>query len=344
MKVSVIYNSFSPSKVEAVDQIADDDTEDSAVQVSAALKGLGYEVDLLEVLPDKIADIANISADVIFNLCEWSGHDFPLGVEVIKTLEASGKIFTGGSSDNYLWSSKKELMKKLFDDNNLPTPGWFLYEQKGAIPNDFVFPAIVKPAWEHCAIGLDQHSVVSDQTALEKQLKTMSSKYQEPLIVEEFLEGDEYQVTVLEKEGHPWVLAPAEIVYSQLGGLLPMLTFNGKWLEGAPEGEISELRIFSRGPSLKKEIETIAANAFIRLACRDFVRIDMRESQGKVFILEVNVNPGLDWDMDYSMTLSAQNEGLNFKNLVNAIVQSALLRHDKVANSSIPSSGRTLLL
>ena len=338
-KATVIYSGFSPSRVEERIQLADDDTVMSAGLVAAALGKLGYKTSLKEILPEHLDEVGKIKSDLIFNLCEWAGRDYHLGVRVIEILEEQGNLFVGASSENFIWGAEKQLMKKLFDKHAIPTPRWFVYEGGPLkLPKNFPFPAIVKPAWEHSAIGISQNSVVWDSPALERKAKQIWEKFKQPILVEEFMDGDEYQVTVLERQGKPWVLQPAELVYQKADGFVPLLTFEEKWEEDCPEDDLSEIREFSGSPAVGAEIKTICARAFAKLKCRDFIRIDMREKNGRLYLLEVNVNPGLDWDPYYSMTISAKAAKMNFEDLVDAIVSSAKSRIPNQLNKRYESS------
>ena len=188
------------------------------------------------------------------------------------------------------------------------------------------FPLIVKPAWEHCAIGVEQQSVVHGYQSLEIRTRAMWEKFRQPILVEEFLDGNEYQVTILEKEGKPWVLPPAEIIYKKIEGLEPLISFSEKWLDNKTEDDMSELKIFQGSQELRDKIERLALSAFIKLDCKDYVRLDLREKGGEVYILEVNVNPGLDWDPNWGVAVAGQAAGLDFAGLLKVIMDSAVFR------------------
>lgn len=307
-------------------QVADDDTLESARAVGLALERLGFGVSLLEVPPGSVGMVGKIKSDLVFNLCEWSGKDFMLGVGVIRVLEEKGITFTGTDAEGYSWDSQKQIMKRKFDRMGIPTPKWFVVEKEVFdIPYRFPLPAIIKPALEHCAIGVSQDSVVFDRIKLKKKVSEMWKRFGEPILVEEFASGKEYQVTVLEKDGRPWVLPASEIVYRSAQGFMPILTFDSKWDERSAEVEMSQIRIL-RDKKQRSLITDMCARAFSLLKCRDYVRFDLREKEGEMLVLEVNVNPGLDFDPEYGLTVSAKAVGMDFQGVVAVIAASALRR------------------
>lgn len=323
INVAVIYGLTSPSAIDELTKSIDEDSRESALQVGQALSRLGFGTELIEIKPGNLDAVSGINADIVFNLCEWSGLDFALGVGVIERLEKKGVVFTGADSRNFLWGSKKEMMKKMFDQWGFPTPRWGVYsgESEWSLPEDVLFPVIVKPAWEHCSIGIDSSSVVTDPDSLKIKTSKMWGKYRQPILVEEFIESDEYQVTVLERSGEPWVLPPSIISFTK-SGPLPILTFYSQWLD--PEGPTNaKIRILDKEEKMYSRLGYLCESVFRRFDCRGYVRMDLRERNGEPLLLEINVNPGLEWDMDYGLSLSAVAAGMSWDALVGTIVDSA---------------------
>ncbi len=327
---TVIYSAESPTRIDNFSAIADEDTVSSAKIVAGALSKLGFVTKLKLIKPNEMEEVGGIKSDLVFNLCEWAGLDYKLGVRVAQILEENEITFTGGSSENLLWCCEKQFMKKLFDKFDIPSANWCVYEGgKLNLPDNFRLPAVVKPAWEHCAIGIDQTSVIADPVALPGKVKAMYEHYSQPILVEEFIGGNEYQVTVLGKKGEPWVLPLAEIVYRKTKGYKPILTFSSKWFEDSPEANLSDIRIYKEEKKFEMLVSEIAKRTFLQLDCRDYVRLDVREEKGIPYVLEVNVNPGIGWEEDYGMAMSARNLGMSFEDLISVIVDSAFYRNGK---------------
>ncbi|MBI2008172.1 GNAT family N-acetyltransferase [Candidatus Amesbacteria bacterium] len=323
-RVAVIYNSVSPGKVDVAAGVTDEDTRDSARLVAETVGKLGYRVRLVEIPPGDVE-----VAGRILNMCEWSGKDSRLGVEVIKRLEARGGPFTGGTSESYAWGSDKIAMKRLFGRHGVPTPVWGTCSGgRVTRPQNISWPVIIKPALEHCSIGLTEESVVAGPEDLKKKAREMERRYGEPVLIEEFVGGSEYQVVVVEKKGRPRVLPPVETVYKDGGGRWPIVTFADNWLSDDVGGKVEAIRAADPGLAVTRKLVEIAERSWVELGCRGYVRLDIREKLGKPYVLEVNVNPGIGWDEDEDMRVAAEAAGWDLGDVIRLILDSAVFDYD----------------
>ncbi len=299
------------------------DTQKSASGVVEGLKEAGYDSDGLGISEEMVDKENKIQADLVFNLVEWTGHDYELAVKVINNLEKAGLPYTGSNAWGYQVSGDKVLMKKLLTENKIPTPNWLIarnsrFEIRNSKLN---YPLIVKPTLEHCAIGISQKSVVGTESELRNQVIKLIRKYDQSVLVEEFIEGDEAQVTVLEKHGQPWVLPPAIFRYQKKAGYWPINTYAAKWGEGW-EAKMSDW-VDKVDKRVEIEIESLAQKCYRHLGGRSYPRIDMRINGDKVYVLEVNNNPGIDFDPDSGITVAAKAAGLDWPGLLTNIVEEA---------------------
>src|SRR5690348_14853255 len=163
MKIIVLYSLPTPRSMQASFGETDIDTEESAKEVLDALISKKFDVELLPIDQAHIDTISSVRADLIFNLIEWTGLDMYLADRALALIEASGIPFTGATRDNYITTADKSMMKKLFDGYGLPTARWQLFETgKEVVRPDFIYPLIVKPALEHCSIGLTNDAIVAN--------------------------------------------------------------------------------------------------------------------------------------------------------------------------------------
>lgn len=327
-KVAVIYNRESPKKLDETVGITDEDTWDSARLVAQTSKKLGYKTRLIEVLPDRVSRVGRIRDEIVFNMCEWSGKDSWLGVEVIEGLERRRKPFTGGNSESYRWGSDKIEMKMLFEKYGIPTPKWGVFSDgKLRLSKKINFPVVLKLAFEHCSVGLDEKSLVTGPEFLEKRASELEKRYGEPILIEEFIGGNEYQIFVLEKEGKPWVLPPVETVYKRQGGKVPLITFADNWLSKDAGEKVESIRVAESGLPLIIQMVEMAKGAWEKLDCRGYVRFDVRTEREQPFFLEVNINPGIGWDEDEDMRVAAEGAQLDLAGVVSLILESSVFHH-----------------
>ncbi len=304
--ICVLYN-----KPEDISNECDIDTQNSAADIYGILNGVGYQTQLIGISTDEIGEVRKIKADIVFNLVEWTGKNIDSGVRVIKILEKMRIPFVGSGSFGFLLSSDKEMMKREMIKNKIPTPG-------------LKFPAIVKPSLEHCGIGITQKSIVYDSQELGVMSSKLREKYKQPVIAEEFIEGRELQVTILERNGRPWVLPAAEVVFDKPGAVL---SYEMKWVEKSPEYSESHMVVAALNSKLKTQISKLAEKCYAKLGGRDYPRLDLRIRGEEIFVLEINNNPGLDWELDSGMGVSARLAGFKtYGELLGHIVENAYSR------------------
>lgn len=326
MKISVLYNLPGEVSAQGIEQ-ADEDTQKSAVGVAKGLKSLGYVVELVGIGQGDIGELRNLKTDMVFNLVEWAGKETDLGVEVVRTLEKMGLPYSGSNARGYKISCDKILMKELLDKSKILTPKWKLVEEVEDLESGMgkmTFPMISKPVYEHCGIGVSQTSVVKGREELEAVVKDLLDKYMQPVLVEEFIEGDEAHVTVLEKNGRPWVLPPAVMRYKKAPGYWPILSYEAKWEEDNWEAEMSEW-LEKVDPRAERELVRVARLTYEMLGGRSYPRVDARIKAGRVYVLEINNNPGIDFDEGSGITWSARKAGLTWEGLLQNIVRETLL-------------------
>jgi len=320
MKVIVLYN--LPQKGDASDL----DTQKSAFGVVKGLKK-NYEVDVLGIKYNESEKIKNLETDFVFNLIEWAGNEYIYGMRVIEELEKTGLPYSGSNTWGFELTSNKEIMKKKMDENKIPTPKYQVLKTKDEVlRTDFTFPVILKPISEHCGIGIGQESVADTGEEILEKAKKMIEKYKQPVLAEEFIDGRELQVTILEKNGEPWVLPAAEVVFAKKIGWKPILSYEGKWEEKSDEYGLSKMQLAELKGEIRNDIEEIAKKCYVRLGGRDYPRVDMRLRDDEIFALEINNNPGIDYDIESGIGVSARAVNLSWEDLLKHIVENAYTR------------------
>ncbi len=324
MDIKVIYSSGGKYNKNNQQQIADGETVDDAKKVADALSQKGHTAEVIKITPAKIGGVKKIHADAVFNLVEWSGKDYPLAVKVLKNLESRNIPYTGADSKSYEWCCDKISMKNMFDKFGIPTPIWTFVVPKNTkeeieekiIP--FSFPLFIKPAYEHCAIGIDATSVIRKRKGASGKIIKLLSAYKEPVIIEEFIKGREFTTTVI-KNNRLHMFPPAEVVFKK-GNPDKILSFKTKWIEGE-SGYSSKI---VKDKLLAEVLNKISKKIFTKMKCKGYIRVDMRMRGNKINILEVNINPSIQPEDCYGLTVSTQAAGWNFNKLIDEIAKSAV--------------------
>ncbi len=328
--VAVVYSKPTKDMAKSSFVATDDDTEISAIEVQEALQKHHIHAFLFPVTSETIDEISTIHADCIFNLIEWSGKDFDLAIKAMKCIENTGIPFTGASTYNYTISSDKKLMKELFDTFHIPTPKWQICVTGDEdIRTDFSFPVILKLELEHCSIGLSKDAIVEDVKDLKRKIKEKIKRFKQPILVEEYIEGRELQVTALVRDSKVMVLPACEVIFKEQGKDA-FLTYESRWNEDHPDYKQSYVELAKLSKDLEKRLTDVCLALFTKLQYNDYTRVDIRlDKHEHIFILEANANPGLGDEDEYAMTVSYRAEGYTFDMIIMDILKSAMKRFGK---------------
>jgi D-alanine-D-alanine ligase len=258
-------------------------------QAGYAVRHLGVSTDP-QVLLDGLRDLR---PDVIFNLFEGLPDQGGTEAFVAGLLEWSGVPFTGSPFATLSLARCKHLCKFLFRGVGLPTPEFFVVDDLPIPECRLQWPVIVKPAQEDASVGLDQGSVVINQSALNDRVAHLLKNYGPPVLVEEFIPGRELNVSVVEAP-EMRTLPVSEVQFVQNGpDYWPIVTYDAKWRPGSRDYEATPPKYPANvEPKLTERLGKIARKAYQLLGCRDYARCDFRvRPSGQPYLLEVNPNP-----------------------------------------------------
>ena len=195
------------------------------------------------------------------------------------------------------------------------------------------FPVIVKPAREDASVGISSASVVGAQGALEQRIAHVLEHYRQPALVEEFIEGREIYVSILERMGQePQVFPFFEIDFSDMPTDRPrIVSFEGKWVEDSVEYKGTRpVRCEGLRPEVRACVAKTALDAFRATGLRDYARMDIRLStDGVPYVIDVNPNCDLS-DLAGGYSRAAKAAGLSYKELIMRIAELALARQSQV--------------
>jgi D-alanine-D-alanine ligase len=297
-------------------------------KMTAALETAGHPVFSIEVNENNLTSLLSChSAEklIIFNQCETIPGIPHSEHEAAKIMESEGFTFTGSTSDVLMLSGNKIKTKQVLDSLNIPTPAWRVYDEPFALDWD-MFPAIVKTTLEHCSISLNPESVVTNTGELESRIEYVLENYNQPAMVEDFIDGREFHIP-LWGNGAVRMLPVVEMDFSAFSDVHDRLcTYDSKF----DPCSLHYNKIESRIPApldnaALQALEKISIEAYRAVGCRDYGRLDVRERDGRFYILDVN--PNADLDMDASIACSAEYSGLSYPDMMHYLVRLAASRH-----------------
>lgn len=174
-------------------------------------------------------------------------------------------------------------------------PGLVLHGEAEAWQADVVpgFPCFVKPRWEGSSKGIGLGSRADERAALAAAVARVVARYDQPALVERFLPGAEYTVTLVGNDpprALP-VLQRALEATTRIG----LHAVEPKPGERLPPGGAPAFAHCVPGtldPALERELVEQAIRAFRALDCRDFARADFKcDDAGVPHFLEINPLP-----------------------------------------------------
>jgi D-alanine-D-alanine ligase len=234
--------------------------------------------------------------------------------------------FTGNISSTLGNCLNKERTKILLSSYGINTPKFeVLIPNQKITPKsiELKFPVIMKLDEEDASIGISEFSVVKNFNELKKHFKFLSETYNKKILLEEYIEGREINVAILNGK----VLPPSEIDFTGLPEELPkIVTYEGKWIEGSEYYNFTKPVCPAKlSKKIKSKIEKIALRAYTVMNCRDYARVDIRLSKENIpYVIEVNPNP--DISPDSGFVRAANASGISYNELLKTITSFALER------------------
>ena len=325
LKVGLTYNlkRITAQHAEDDDSEAEYDSAHTIDALASAIASHGHQVVRLEATRDIVRRLPDADVDLVFNLAEGlRGRGREAHVPAL--LEMLDIQFTGSDAATMAVALDKHLAKAVVAAGGVPVPlGLTMQSGDDALPPGFVFPAIVKPNTEGSSKGVQPRCVVENIEQLRAEVTAQCARYQQPVVVEEFLPGREFTVAVLGPQHAPRVLPPMEIVFVNPDSKHPVYAFGDKldWSK-----KIRYDRPAQTDARLAQELLDVTLGAWRALGCRDVARFDLRcDAQGRVRFIEVNTLPGITpgWS---DLCMIAEGAGMSYQALIGEILQPAVER------------------
>jgi len=313
------------------EKYAEFDSRETINDLADAIKANGHDVEVIDVRED-IKDVLMAkkdNIDLVFNVAEgMEGEEREALVPGV--CEELGIPFSGAGFKTSVIVLNKAKAKDVLVNANIPTPRFQIFSDGEEELKDLSFPLLVKPLIEGSSRGVFNENLVSNVDGLKKIVKKVVDGYKQPAIVEEFIDGREFTVSVI-GYNNPIVLPIVEIRFDHLpDDIHPMESYEAKWIYDDPKvGRDSLICPAEVSDELKKAIEENVLNTYKALDCKDWARIDVRlDKDGVPNILEVNTPPGFMKDPLENSRLpkAAYVNGWSYEKLIGEVLNSAIER------------------
>jgi D-alanine-D-alanine ligase len=311
------------------DSQAPPEIEDSiltAKQIGETLSKRGHFVQLapFEANYEKFAaEVSKAKPDIVFNMVEHALGQDQLSAVAPAYLEQMGLRYTGGGPAAIVATCDKPFAKEIMRAAGLPTPDWSVGPHWQGLKANRKY--IVKSSTEDASLGLDDGAVVLGRDVRARAEKCFK-EYGGRWFAEAYVEGREFNISVIEEDGDLRVLPLAEIQFIDWNPNKPRIVgYACKW-DGDSEESKQSARVFGferEDPKLAAELARLTREAFTLFGNRGFARIDFRvDKKGNPLILEVNPNPSLDHDAGFAA--ACEKAGYDYGKTLEKIIAAAL--------------------
>jgi D-alanine-D-alanine ligase len=335
MNIAFTYNvrHFDPLKNrQKAEEEAEFDSPKTIRDIKNSLESLGHKVFLVEANKKAYLKFKKLKPkiDLVFNYAEGIyGKDREAQIPAM--LEMLEIPYTGDSPLSYAIGLNKVKTKEILAYHGILTPKWQVFKTgKEKISKKLKFPLLVKPQAEGSSKGIFSRNLVKNERELRKIVREEIKKYKQPALVEKFLQGREFTVAVLGTP--PRVLPIIEVKFDELPKGMPKFDhYEAKWIYDNPKFKADPLVCPAKiSKKLEKKIKESVLKAFEILEMADWARFDIRlDKKGRPNILEVNCPAGIipDPKENSRFPRAGRAAGLNFQQLLRAVIDSALKRY-----------------
>jgi len=300
------------------------DSPATLTALQEGLQALGHDVSRLGNGPALVRSLLEKRPDLVFNIAEGRGTSRSREARVPAVCETLGIPCTGSDPATLSVAMDKGWTRCLVRERGVKIPAGRTVSNVNESLDDLPLPAVVKPAWEGSSKGIRSTSLVTTRAELKERVVEMLGMYQQPVLVEEFIDGDE--VTVAALGNAPWWLGAMRVLpRASQGPFIYSLEVKRDW----------ENRVKYEAPAvLSPEVSGALIEASLRvletLEVRDVARMDFRIRDGVPYFIEINPLPGLD-PRTGDLCILARGHGLDHAAVLDRIVRAAVARYSGTA-------------
>jgi D-alanine-D-alanine ligase len=302
------------------------DSVETIKGIAAALEENGHSVINLGGGRDFLSSIQKEKIDLVFNIAEGRGIYRSREAQVPGVLEMLDIPYTGSDPQTLAVCLDKPLTKQLVAMAGIATPQWKvlnnLRELRETDWTNFPFPVFVKPVHEGSSIGVRSGSKIETPVELGCAVTTMMERYHQPVMVEEFIYGEEITTGVF-GNSPPNILGIMRVIPRKPDkNFIYSLEVKRDWERLVDYEAPAKLET-----STLEKIAESALKAYTVLGCRDISRVDFRVGRDRTpYFLEINPLPGLN-PKSGDIVIMSRLMGRSYSTLISTIVNAALKRY-----------------
>ena len=299
------------------------DREDTIDAIENALQTLGHSTDRIgnaRSLTERL--VRGDRWAIVFTIAEGL-YGIAREAQVPAILDVYNIPYTFSDPLVMCLTLHKGMTKRVIRDAGLPTPDFSVVENLQDI--DLIKldpPFFIKPIAEGTGKGVNSDSIIRRKEELPKACESLLSKYHQPVLIEKYLPGREFTVSIL-GTGVDAEAIGTDMVLMLPGGDKDVYSYLNK---ERCEDLVEYRLVHADKDPVVRESERLALDTWRILGCRDGGRVDLRCDENDLpYILEVNPLPGLH-PSHSDLPILCTQIGIPFVKLIERIISSASVR------------------
>jgi D-alanine-D-alanine ligase len=312
----IIYN--EPREGALADEL---DVLDQVAHIEKHLVDIGisvYRKGITEMFMSEIAELAKEKPDFVFNLVESINNKGELIYFVPALLNLYSIPYSGNSLESIFLTTNKTICSNSMKNAGINNPGSYLPSKPKLLKPGRKY--IIKPIWEDGSLGITSDSVFECKPGFEAKLKGLDDAH---WFIEDFIDGREFNISLLAGKDGPEVLPPAEIVFVNYDESRPrIIDFKAKWEIDSFE-YINTVREFPGNKinnHLAINLKEAALACWYLFSLKGYARVDVRtDNNDNVFVIEINGNPCISPDGGF--VAATKEAGYPFTDVLQRIIK-----------------------
>lgn len=254
--------------------------------------------------------ICSLKIDVIFNALHGNAEG---DGKLNGLMELLGMHYTGNRFYTDFTGMNKIISKLLFQHLKILTPKFIVLNGKNFnMIKEFTFPCVIKPVSSGSSSGVKQ---CMDLPSALQWLKVLFKRGIQNIMVEKYMQGQEYSVGILGKYSLPdseKIIFPVGCIHYDAMIFDDRCKFNNEYYTAIPSGLSN---------SQKKKLKNISLAVHNFFEFNGISRTDFLITDNGIYLLEVNTHPGLAPHSIISAMI--EESTLTFSRVIDLLIESA---------------------
>lgn len=235
----------------------------------------------------------------------------------------NGINFSGSLKDILMFDSDKVLAKSYLKDKGISTPRYFTavpgeYKRDYDIPINY--PLFLKPIDSANCNNKNELSLVKNFSEFENKVSSLYNLYNAPVLVEEYLDGEDFTVSIIKAQDGGMLVSAIEIA-------APTLDKNIMILDKEVKKENPKKLLSIADKITKNRVKNLAIDAYIDLKIRDFGQIDIKTNKsGHCFFMQANLLPDMTNGASRFTEAFTMELGLSYDEIIEFIIDEGISR------------------